>query len=62
MPTLARAKSLASGNTASDVWLNRERQEQLLVSYAPIRSDDGTVVGAIVLGTPLSDDRLLAYQ
>ncbi len=51
-------KALASGNTMSDLWLNRERQEQMLVSYAPIRGDDGVVVGAIVLGTALSEDRL----
>jgi hypothetical protein len=55
-PSLMTA--LASGNTMSDVWLNRERQEQLFVSYAPVRGDDGTVIGAIVLGTALSEDRL----
>ncbi|MEZ4226737.1 MAG: MXAN_5187 C-terminal domain-containing protein [Polyangiaceae bacterium] len=52
------AKSLESGNTASDVWLNRERQEQLLASYAPVRGENGEVVGALVVGTPLNDDRL----
>lgn len=55
-PSLVAA--LTSGNTASDVWLNRERQEQVLASYAPIRGDDGAVIGALVLGTPLNDDRL----
>ncbi|MFO0570232.1 MAG: hypothetical protein U0263_31610 [Polyangiaceae bacterium] len=52
------AKALTTGNTSSDVWLNRERQEQMLASYAPIRGDDGAVIGALVLGTPLNDDRL----
>src|SRR5689334_6210530 len=33
------AKVLKSGNTASDIWLNRQRQEQLLASYAPVRGD-----------------------
>ncbi len=51
-------KSLESGNTMSDIWLNRERQEQLLASYAPIRGENGEVVGALVVGTPLNDDRL----
>lgn len=51
-------KSLASGNTMSDVWLNRERQEQMFASYAPVRGDDGQVIGSLVIGTALSDDRL----
>jgi hypothetical protein len=49
---------LKTGHTASDVWLNRQRQEQLLASYAPVRGDDGVVVGALVIGTPLNDERL----
>ena len=52
------AESLKSGKTMSDVWLNRTRQEQLLASYAPVRGDEGQVVGAVVIGTPLSDERL----
>ncbi|HVU00393.1 MAG TPA: hypothetical protein VHE30_01530 [Polyangiaceae bacterium] len=51
-------ESLKSGHTTSDVWLNRERQEQLLASYAPVRGEDGAVVGALVIGTPLNDERL----
>jgi hypothetical protein len=30
----------------------------MLVSYAPVRSDDGQVVGAVVIGTPLNDERM----
>ncbi|MBX3181156.1 MAG: hypothetical protein KIT72_15255 [Polyangiaceae bacterium] len=55
-PSLAAA--LASGQTASDVWLNRQRQEQMLASYAPVRGEDNQVIGALVIGTPLSDERL----
>jgi hypothetical protein len=55
-PSLGEA--LKSGRTTSDVWLNRERQEQLLASYAPVRGDDGGVIGALVIGTPLNDERL----
>jgi len=55
-PTLAEA--LKTGHTTSDIWLNRERQEQLLVSYAPVRGDDGATLGALVIGTPLNDERL----
>jgi hypothetical protein len=54
----ALADSLKTGHTASDVWLNRERQEQLLASYAPVHGDDGAVIGALVIGTPLNDERL----
>ena len=56
-PSLATA--LKSGATMSDVWLNRSRQEQMLASYAPVRGDDGAIVGAVVVGTPLSNDRLV---
>jgi hypothetical protein len=55
-PSLAEA--LKTGHTASDVWLNRQRQEQFLASYAPVRGDDGNVIGALVIGTPLNDERL----
>lgn len=49
--------SLQSGRAQSGLWLNRQRQEQLLVSYAPV-SDASGVLGALVLGVPLNDDRL----
>jgi hypothetical protein len=55
-PSLSDA--LKSGHTASSVWINRQRQEQMLASIAPLRSEKGEVVGAIVVGTPLSDERL----
>lgn len=54
----ALGEALKTGRTLSDVWLNRERQEQLFASYAPVRGDDGTVLGALVIGTPLNDERL----
>jgi hypothetical protein len=38
--------------------MNRQRQEQMLVSYAPVRNDDDQVVGAVVIGTPLNDERM----
>jgi hypothetical protein len=55
-PSLAEA--LKTGHTTSDVWLDRTRQEQLLASYAPVRGDDDAIVGALVIGTPLNDERL----
>lgn len=51
-------KVLKDGHTQSDIWASRRRQEQMLVTYAPVRSVDGAVVGAVVLGTPLNDERL----
>jgi hypothetical protein len=55
-PSLLEA--LKRGNTMSDVWLNRQRQEQLLASYAPVRNETDKVIGAIIVGTPLNDERL----
>lgn len=55
-PSLTRA--LKDGMTGSAVWLNRERQEQMLVSYAPVTDEQNELVGAVVVGTPLNDERL----
>ena len=52
------AESLKSGHTASALWINHKRQEQMLASYAPLRDDHGAVLGALVVGTPLNDERL----
>jgi hypothetical protein len=52
-------ESLKSGRTMSEIWSNRERQEQLLASYAPVRNAEGEITGAVIVGTPLSDERLL---
>jgi type II secretory pathway pseudopilin PulG len=55
-PSIVRA--LSSGQTSSQVWLNRQRSEQLLVSYAPVRGEAGSVLGIVVAGMPLNDERL----
>jgi len=52
------AESLKTGHTASAIWLNHKRQEQMLTSYAPLRGNNGVVLGALVVGTPLNDERL----
>lgn len=52
------ASTLKEGTTGSGIWVNRERQEQLLASFAPIAGDDGKSLGAVVVGTPLNDERL----
>jgi hypothetical protein len=56
-PALARV--LARGETESDVWNNGKRQERMLTTYAPVKARDGKVLGALVLGTPLSDERMM---
>jgi methyl-accepting chemotaxis protein len=55
-PSIGQA--LQSGQTSIQFWLNRQRSEQLLVSYAPVRSEGGDVVGVLIAGTPLNDERL----
>jgi hypothetical protein len=50
--------ALKSGRAGSSVWINRQRQEQMLVSYAIVRGDNGAVQGAVVVGTPLNDERM----
>lgn len=55
-PSLLEA--IKNGSTGSAIWINKQRQEQMLTSFAPLRSEAGAVVGALVLGTPLSDERL----
>jgi hypothetical protein len=55
-PSLGQA--LTGGETGSAVWFSQQRQEQMLVSFAPVRDEAGKILGALVLGTPLSDDWL----
>jgi hypothetical protein len=57
-PYPSLAESLKTGHTGSAIWLDHKRQEQMLTSYAPLRGDNGAVIGALVVGTPLNDERL----
>ncbi|HEY5962078.1 MAG TPA: hypothetical protein VIV60_36225, partial [Polyangiaceae bacterium] len=50
--------AIGDGKTISDVWINRQRQEQLMVSIAAVRGDGNQVVGAVAVGVPMSDDRM----
>jgi len=52
------AAALKSGITGSALWVHKERQEQMLASYAAVRDTTGKILGAVVLGTPLNDERL----
>jgi hypothetical protein len=57
-PSLKAA--LEGGTSLSDVWVNKARNEQLLASFAPIRGADGKILGALVFGSSLNDERLNA--
>ncbi len=48
-------EALAKNHTGSDVWVNRERNDQYLASFAPV-VEGGVVKGAIVIGTTLNDE------
>ena len=51
-------EALATGHTGSALWANEQRQEQFLASYAPVRNKVNEIVGALVIGTGLHDERL----
>jgi hypothetical protein len=52
-------KTIKSGATGSSIWINRSRNEQMLVSYAALRSSKTKeVIGGIVVGVPLDDGML----
>ncbi|HKQ70655.1 MAG TPA: hypothetical protein VJT73_15015 [Polyangiaceae bacterium] len=55
-PSLKAA--LAKGITATDVWADAKTSQLMSASYAPVRDEDGKVVGALIVGTPLNDGRL----
>src|SRR5688572_7508006 len=42
------AESIKNGHTGSSLWINKQRQEQMLASFAPLHGDNGSVIGAIV--------------
>lgn len=50
--------TLTKGTTGSEIWVNRERQEQMLASYAPIVGSKGELLGGLVVGSALNDERL----
>lgn len=54
----ALKQSLTAGTTGSDVWVNAQRKEQYLASFAGVRGADGSIVGAIAAATPINDERL----
>jgi hypothetical protein len=51
-------KALDAGVPGSDIWVNRARNEQLFASYAPVRGEDGKLLGALVVATVINDERM----
>jgi hypothetical protein len=47
--------ALSRGVAGSDIWSTKERSDQYVMSYAPIRDDKDKVVGALALGVTLTD-------
>ncbi len=50
--------ALTAGVPGSDVWINKSRSEQYFASYAPVRGDDGKLLGALVVASLINDERL----
>jgi hypothetical protein len=50
--------SLDAGVPGSDVWINKSRSEQYFASYAPVRSEDGKLMGALVVASLINDERI----
>lgn len=46
------------GGTASEIWYSRQLSQQWLVSYAAIRDPSDKIIGGILYGTPLNDERI----
>ncbi len=49
---------ITRGGTGSDIWYSRQLSQQWMVSYAAIRDSADKVIGGIVFGTPLNDERI----
>ncbi len=54
----ALVETLKKGTTGADVWVNKTRGEQLLVSYTTVTDPQGKPLGGVLVGTSLSDGRL----
>jgi hypothetical protein len=48
--------ALATGQSGSDVWFTPPRNDQYLASYAPVKNEQGRVMGAIAAGFTLNDE------
>lgn len=49
---------ITKGVTGADLWVDKARNEQMLVAYAAVRNEKNEIVGGILMGTPLDDGLL----
>ena len=49
---------IARAGTGSEIWYNPQQAQQWFVSYAAVRDENEKVIGGLVYGTPLNDERL----
>lgn len=55
-PEMQRA--VAQGKSGSEIWYVPNLAQQWFVSFVPVRSAAGEVLGSIIYGTPMNDERL----
>ena len=55
-PTLKA--SIDAGISSTDIWINKDRNEQYFASFAPVRDADGKVIGAVVFASSITDERV----
>ena len=51
-------EAISKGQTGSQVWYAPQLSQQWFVSFAPVRNASGDVLGGIIYGTPLNDERM----
>jgi hypothetical protein len=49
-------EALAKERSGSDIWANKDRQDNFLASYSPVRGADGRVIGMVAVGVTLTDE------
>jgi len=51
-------EAIVHGQTGSETWFAPNLSQQWLVSFAPVRNASGQVLGSVIYGTPLNDERM----
>ena len=51
-------EAITKGLTGSSIWFLPKLSQQWFVSYAAVRNAQGEVIGGLIYGTPLNDERL----
>jgi len=49
---------IGRGATGSEIWYSRQLSQQWMVSYAAIRDASDKIIGGIIYGTPVNDERI----